>query len=298
MRAAKKNRVDLTKQFKHKYAGGESLNKDYRVLTLSGLKRWEGVKNKARFQIAIEGFFELFYHVRNNLLRDMIIRDLIAYYNHPENIYDLTNGMGIPRNIREAIAYDEHYGIQHKRNIYEWTVMCDTLDPYIEHEIMTYFGLDIITFEMLRYRFCEIYGEKARNLNKTICEKMPYCSGYNVSFGQWFYMNVIKQPLSYKDITFKQVHGVFEFPLYEKVFFEKLNPEYRDQFKKVTWPDSGLHYLLDTYFEFPDYKTDEASLLLFDNMKRLFEAGKLTHSPFKGTPPKSPKASELGLIQI
>ena len=60
----------------------------------------------------------------------------------------------------------------------------------------------------------------------------------------------------------------FEFPLFEKVFFDKLNPEYVEQFRRVVWPESGLHHLLDTYFEFPDFKTDEASMLLYVNMKR------------------------------
>ena len=63
---------------------------------------------------------------------------------------------------------------------------------------------------------------------------MPYCSGYNVSFNQWLYMNIIKDPLFLQGFYFKELFGAFEFPLFSKAFFEKLKPEYWEQFKRVT----------------------------------------------------------------
>ena len=278
---AKNGKVSFVKKFTHTYVGDpHNLTTEHRVLNLAGLKKWQSVKNKARFQTAIEGFFELFYYARNNLLRDMVIKDLVRHYQRIDPIYDLTKGLDVPQEVTQALAYDHYYGLLLENNIYEWSVMCDTYEPYIEHEIMTYFGFSIPIFEIIRFRFCDDYLQRRDALNTTYCKKLTYCSGYNLTFNQWMYANII-QGKTYKDITLKPVYGLFEFPLFQKEFFKKLDPNFREQFEQVQWPESGLHYLLDTFYEFPDYKTDEASMLLFDNMKRLFEAGKLTHNPFK-----------------
>eukprot|EP00829_Urostomides_striatus_P019893 TRINITY_DN799_c0_g1_i4.p1 TRINITY_DN799_c0_g1~~TRINITY_DN799_c0_g1_i4.p1 ORF type:complete len:912 (-),score=186.10 TRINITY_DN799_c0_g1_i4:38-2773(-) len=174
--------------------------------------------------------------------------------------------------------------------------MCIRDSPYIEHEILTYFGFTIPNFEIIRFRFCDDYLTRRDALNQTYCKKLTYCSGYNLTFNQWMYANII-QGKTYKDITLKPVYGLFEFPLFQKEFLNKLHPDYKNQFANVKWAESGLHYLLDTFYEFPDYKTDEASMLLFDNMKRLFEAGKLTHNPFKISN-DDVKSSELDLTKF
>ena len=294
---AKDGKVSYVKEFQHKYIGDPKiLNKEYRVLNLAGLKKWQSVKNKSRFQIAIEGFFELFFYARNNLLRDMVIKDLVKHYSKAEAIYELTKFLNLPMEVVEGLAFDHYYGLLIESNVYEWSVMCDTYEPYIEHEIMTYFGFSIPTFEVIRFRFCDDYLLRRDALNQTYCRSMTYCSGYNLTFNQWMYANIVNGK-TYKDITMKPVYGLFEFPLFEKEFFKKLNPEFREQFSKVKWPDKGLHYLLDTLYEFPDYKTDEASLLLYENMKRLFEAGRLTHNPFRMSN-QGLKSSELDLSKF
>ena len=115
------------------------------------------MKNKARFQTAIEGFFELFYYARNNLLRDMVIKDSVRHYQRIDPIYDLTKGLDVPQEVTQALAYDHYYGLLLENNIYEWSVMCDTYEPYIEHEIMTYYGFSIPIFEIIRFRYCNDY---------------------------------------------------------------------------------------------------------------------------------------------
>ena len=55
------SRVSYVKSFSHKYEGNiNNLTKEYRVINLSGMKKWANIKRKERFQLAIEGFFETF----------------------------------------------------------------------------------------------------------------------------------------------------------------------------------------------------------------------------------------------
>ncbi len=281
----KNSRVSFTKKFAHKYDGNpEDLLKEYRVLNVAGLKRWANIKNKPRFQMAIEGFFETFFYARNNLPRDFIIRDIISYYHKVDPIYDLTKDLqNVSRSVREAVAYDRYYGLLQEQNVYEWSTMCDMEEPYIEHEIMVYFGFSIPNFEIVKSRFCHEYLSRHDKFITKMCENLPSCSYYNISFSQWMYGNVI-QGKTYHDITFKSLFGIFEFKNYLPQFFAMLNPDYKGQFEKVKWDDKSYHYLLDTLYEYPDFKTDDASLLLYDNMRRLYDAGKLTKNPFKAGP--------------
>eukprot|EP00830_Metopus_es_P000330 TRINITY_DN10366_c0_g1_i1.p1 TRINITY_DN10366_c0_g1~~TRINITY_DN10366_c0_g1_i1.p1 ORF type:complete len:1182 (+),score=213.41 TRINITY_DN10366_c0_g1_i1:2-3547(+) len=294
----KNSRVRFVQEFHHKYEGNSTIiNKEFRTLNLAGMKSWNNIKNKARFQLAIEGFFELFYYARNNLPRDMVMKELIKHYHQVDPIYELTKDLDIEQKIRQALAYDHNYGLLLDQNLYEWTTMCDGFEPYIEHEIMTYFGLNITQFEIVKVRFCHDYMTRHGAVIDKMCAKIQDCSLYNITYVQWFNGSMIS-PGSYKDYTFKSIFGFFEFHLFKAEFFNKINPEYKEQFLKVKWDDKSYHHLLDTLYEYPDYKTDEASFLLFDNMKRLFEAGRETLNPFKTVAVSAPKASEMDLSKF
>jgi len=275
-----KEKVSFYKNFKHTYKGDQKeLKKEYRVINLSGMKRWESAKNKQRFQMAIEGFFETFMYSRNHLLRDMSIRKVITRFKNTKEIYDLARGLpNVTNKVIEALAHDYHYGLVLAQNVYEWSMMCDLEYPYIEHELMTYFGFSLPNFLEVKKRFCKIYNESREQNRNEACKHISNCTDYSISFSQWMHGSVIKG--SYKNISFKTLYGIFEFSEYRKEFLSTINQIYRDQFSSIKWEDKSYYYLLDTYYEYPDFITDESSVFLYENMRMLYSAGKGTHNPF------------------
>ncbi len=284
----KKVRANYVREFDHKFEGNAAeLTKEYRVFNAAGFKRWTAIKGKERFHLAIEGFFELFTYIRNNIIRDVIMQELVDYYHTVTPIEELTKDLeNATADAKEALQNDKSYGLMMQQNIYEWSTMCDTTEQYIEHEIMTYFLFNLNDFQKVKARYCAKYFELHDKYYNNICAKIPDCSYYNISFNQWMYANSTEK--SYKEYTYKKLFGEFEFKNYvSNVFTPKLNPAYKAQFAGVTWTDKSYYYLLDTLYEYPDYITDPASLLLYDNMKSLFLAGRFVPGPFVSSPADS-----------
>lgn len=283
-------RVSFLKKFQHTYMGDKNkLKNEHRVINLSGLKRWNNVKKKERFQIAIEGFFETFQYSEKNLLRDLIIREIIKLYQeHTDEIYKLTEGLDdVDEEVRSSLAFDELYGLIKDFNVYEWSFMCDSEYPYIEHEILNYFGFSMSSYKVVKKRFCQNYDTRWEAQKKKTCAQIAWneCTGYNISFHQWMYANVTA---SYANTTFKKLHGVYEFHNYIAKFMDRLQDRYKEQFGRVSWSAKQYNYLLDTRYQHPNTPTNPSSILLFENMRKLFSAGMATANPFKPPGDKSP----------
>jgi len=295
---SRETRVNFHRNFFHEYLESEELykgpenklNTEYRVTNVLGFKKWASIKKKERFQLAIEGFFETFRYSRLHFMRDMTIRNISNYFTNTKRIYDLVENMTLHDDVKQELASSKRYGLVRSENVYEWTFMCDGPGAYIEHEIMGYFGFSSENFTSLKKRFCKLYMDRRQYYKDKACKTIEpdYCTGYNISFYQWMYANVTG---SYKEITYKKLHGIYEFHNYTSNFTQMLQDKYKNQFKDVKWEDKSYHYLLDTYFEYPDNITDPSSLLLFQNMKELFVAGKVTKNPFK-----SPKEESTGKV--
>jgi len=288
------SRVYYNKNFTHTYIGDpKDLLKEYRVINLAGMKRWSNIKSKERFQIAIEGFFETFTYSKVNFIRDLAISDVIKHFNI-NNINELLRGLlDISSKTQVAISADFYYGLLQKENVYEWTLMCDTKNSYIEHELMTYFGFSLSSFVKVKDRFCEVYSDIHKKVHDKICKNIPYCTSYNVSYQQWMFANVVT---SYANVTYKKLFGIYEFANYTTQFFKMIKPEYEQQFRKVDWKKKSYHYLLDTHHDHPNTPTNRASLLLYNNMRRLYTAGIHTQNPFKDS--KEGVSGELDLLRF
>ena len=280
----KDREVSYIKKFNHRYTGNpDDLKKEYRVINLSGMKQWSNVKHKARFLMAIEGFFETFLYATTHFIRDLSMKTLAVYYKNLENTYRLVNNLkNISTEVIIALNKDPNYGLFNDYSVYDWTLMCENLNYKIEHEVYTYFGFSLYNFLEIRRRFCEHYTNVTKDVTKKLCSKINGidCSHYNISYYQWMYGNMTDNGESYSNVTYKKLPGIYEFSKFRVKFMEMLDERYKDQFKNVQWNDKLYIYILDTHHEYPDFKTDEASALLYDNMKNLYDAGTHTENPF------------------
>ena len=286
----KNTKVTFQKTFNHVYKGDQSdLKKEYRVINLSGMKQWVYAKTKPQFKLAIEGFFETFSYSKHNFVRDLLVKDLVIYYANPNNCLYLTEGLNdVKRDVRIKLCESKEYGLMYARNVYEWSQICETLNPRMEHEIYGFFGFSISSFIKVKERFCSNLLERYSKSFQTMCDKIKpmLCSHYNISYHQWMYGDLINGK-SYKNVTYKHLFGIYEFAFFKDEFMKRINPIYKEQFANIKWNDKDYHNLLDTHHEYPDYKTDPASVLLYSNMMKLFMAGKATINPFtaQGTSP-------------
>eukprot|EP00826_Nyctotherus_ovalis_P012488 TRINITY_DN13308_c0_g1_i2.p1 TRINITY_DN13308_c0_g1~~TRINITY_DN13308_c0_g1_i2.p1 ORF type:complete len:505 (+),score=140.55 TRINITY_DN13308_c0_g1_i2:126-1640(+) len=276
----KNARVSFKKKYDHKFRGDENeLKKEYRVINFSGMKKWANIRAKPRFKLAIEGFYETFKHSKQNFVRDMFMEELATFYKSTSNGYYLTEGLeDVSDEVRVGVVSDRYYGLSQKYNVYEWTQMCKGKNYRIEHEIYTYFGFSVQSFQQVKTRFCANFGSRYQNSFNDLCRKMYSldCNDYNISYYQWMYGNLTE---SYSNKTFKKLFGIYEFALYRKKFMEMLNPVYKEQFIGVQWP-GNLHHLLDTKHDHPGIETNKASVLLYKNMQSLYQAGQATVNPF------------------
>jgi hypothetical protein len=289
----RKARVTFWQKFGHESTSTPSYQ-EHRALNVAGLKRWRSVKSKLRFQIALEGFFEVFFYGRNNFVRDSAFRTLAQEYHYDYNINKLTDGLGnVTKSMRDAIRNDGRYGLQDKpTNVYMWSTMCDLHDPYMEHEVFTYFGFRVADFKEVLKRFCDRYREATFQFDIHYCSKLngDHCTGYNYTFNQWLHGSILTK--TYGEVSPKPIPGTFEVPIFLQYFYKYLKDVYKKQFSSVSWTDKSYYHLLDTYFEYPDYQTDDSSVLLYNNMKMLFEAGDATPAPYKFTPGSGDGADE------
>jgi len=285
----KDSRVSFIKHFEHvfKEDGSKDLKQDYRVINFAGMKRWSNIRSKPRFKLAIEGFYETFTYSKNNFVRDLLMKDLINFYKITNNIYHLTDGIkDVSKEVAVNLAEDRNYGLIQNFNVYEWTQMCNTLNPRIEHEIYNYFGFSFDSFVEVKTRFCDDFYKRYNKTYESLCNKIgglrSDCSNYNISYYQWMHGNLVDKG-TYVNVTYKTLFGIYEFFLFRKKFLEMLRPIYVEQFKNLDWT-KNRYFLLDTHYEYPDFKTDEASLLLYENMEMLYNAGKGINNPFKFGP--------------
>eukprot|EP00826_Nyctotherus_ovalis_P052382 TRINITY_DN6629_c0_g1_i2.p1 TRINITY_DN6629_c0_g1~~TRINITY_DN6629_c0_g1_i2.p1 ORF type:complete len:1199 (+),score=319.29 TRINITY_DN6629_c0_g1_i2:96-3692(+) len=279
----KDSQVSFIKNFDNIFKGNEKdLEKEYPVINLAGIKRWASVKKKEKFELAIEGFFETFTFSKHHFVRDLANIEMSNHYKDLTNSLALTEGLDVSIDVRQAVCRDQHYGLAYMHNVYDWTLMCDKMSEKTEHEIYTYFGFSIKDFLTIRQRFCSHFIRATNSIKQKICSKIhdAPCTDYTVSFYQWFHGN-LADGKSYADITQKKLFGIYEFSLFRKNFTDLLEDAYKRDFDDVKWDDKSYYFLLDTYHDHPDNKTGKDSLLLYDNMKRLFEAGRATHNPFK-----------------
>jgi len=291
--------VSYIKSFTNSYTeNSDNLTTEYPVINLSGLKRWESVKNKALYQLAIEGFFETFLYTRMHLIRDLAQPKIAAHFRNITNGQELTKGLNLSIEARQAVMSNRHYGLVHEHNVYDWTLMCDSINERTEHEIYTFFGFTLTDFMTIRERFCDVYLSIGRTIYAELCSKISNteCTSYDISFRQWMHGDLIEK--GYKNITYKKLSGIYEFSLFRKEFKNLLQEVYKNEFDDVSWSDKDYRHLLDSYYEYPDYKTDEASVLLFDNMMKLYSAGKGTHDPFKPNKVEDSPGSVLDLSRF
>ena len=69
------------------------------------------MKERPRFHIALESFYELFSHSRNNLERDAIMKDLAKHFQTTANIEALTEGLNVSADVTKGLESDELYGL-------------------------------------------------------------------------------------------------------------------------------------------------------------------------------------------
>jgi len=297
----KDTKVNFYREFSHEYLRSkesseepDDLKKEYRITNIIGFKKWANIKKKERFQLAIEGFFETFQYSRLHFLREMVVRNISTQFKDTRKIFNLLINLNLTRDVEVDLASNKRYGLVRDENVYDWTFMCDSFGAYIEHEILGYFGLALDKFKALNERFCELYINIRTAKWEEACKKIEVtnCSDYSISFSQWMYGKAIG---SYKEITYKKLHGIYEFFNFTKKFKEMLQDKYTKQFESVVWNDKSYDHLLHTYHNYP-HRTDPASLLLFENMKRLFIAGKATKNPFKA--PQGESTGEVGSEEL